>query len=321
MLTYIGRDDAGAEPGVDSINSFPEAVQWLLLTYAREPVLHDAYREVRDMVQGVGEHEQQFASRLRNAAIRCGDVFKEQDLITIYVGGLKPHARFAVRESLSRTDRRTFQQIREHAQSLGDTFREQQRELGKLKSNFKPKEKTSRRASALSVDSDETSGIAGNEILAAFAGRSSYNPSRTMPSSSETPASTNERSGKDQTLARGMVRTPSRGDSVSRSLPQKPDVKQFSLGRGKYLKPFWCLLCRRYGHAMVDCDWLSDEQHHKAKKLQQDIPLTEAERRFLREVKVALVELHPDKFGSNSSSNSDTEDDEQANPKNGKEEH
>jgi len=96
------------------------------------------------MVQGVGEHEQQFASRLRNAAIRCGDVFKEKDLITIYVGGLKPHARFAV----SRTDRRTFQQIREHAQSLGDTFREQQRELGKLKSNFKPKEKTSRRASA-----------------------------------------------------------------------------------------------------------------------------------------------------------------------------
>jgi len=55
MLTYIGLNDIGAQPGVDSINSYPEAVQWLLLTYARESVLHDASREVREMVQGIGE--------------------------------------------------------------------------------------------------------------------------------------------------------------------------------------------------------------------------------------------------------------------------
>jgi len=69
---------------------------------------------------------------------------------------------------------------------------------------------------------------------------------------------------------------------------------------------------------MVDCDWLSDEQHHKARKLQKEIPLTEAERRFLREVKVALAEISPDTFGPNSDSNSDTEDDEETNPINGK---
>jgi len=87
MLTYIDLNDEGAQPGVDAINSYSEAVQWLLLTYAHESVLHDAYCEVRDMMQGVGEKEQQFAARLREAAIRCGDVFKEQDLITIYVVG------------------------------------------------------------------------------------------------------------------------------------------------------------------------------------------------------------------------------------------
>jgi len=91
------------------------------------------------MFQATGETEQQFAARLRKAAIRCGDVFREHDLITIYMGGLKPHARYAVLESLSRSEKRTCQQIREHAQSLGDIFREQQRELGRLKTNFEPK--------------------------------------------------------------------------------------------------------------------------------------------------------------------------------------
>jgi len=38
----------------------------------------------------------------------------------------------------------------------------------------------------------------------------------------------------------------------------------------------------------------------------------------LREVKVALAEISPDTFGPNSDSNSDTEDDEETNPINGK---
>jgi len=32
MLTYIGSYDAGVEPDIDSINSFPEALQWLART-------------------------------------------------------------------------------------------------------------------------------------------------------------------------------------------------------------------------------------------------------------------------------------------------
>jgi len=320
MLTYIGRDDAGAEPGVDSINAYPEAVQWLLLTYARESVLHDAYREVRDMVQGVGEKEQQFAARLRKSAIRCGDVFREQDLITIYVGGLKAHARYAVRESLSRTEKRTFQQIREHAQSLGDTFREQQRELGKLKSNFEPKKTTSRRASVLSIDTDDSEPQGDNEVLAVMAEGNSYNSSRSTPSSTTAPTRSTDRYERGQPQTRGMIRVPSDRTLLQPSSLPKPDVKEFTLGRGKYFKPYLCLLCRKYGHSMVDCNWLTDEQHQKAKKLQQEVPLTDAERRFLRDVKVALAEVRSDTFGSSSSSDSDKEDGDGKDPGKGKEE-
>jgi len=116
-----------------------------------------------------------------------------------------------------------------------------------------------------------------------------------------------------------MIRVP--GEAVvgkNDTLP-KPDVKQFSMGHGKYLKPYYCLLCRRYGHAMVDCDWLSDEQHQRAKKLQREVPLTEAERRFLRDVKIALADIRSDTFGSNSSENSGTEDEEEQEPENWKE--
>jgi len=54
---------------------------------------------------------------------------------------------------------------------------------------------------------------------------------------------------------------------------------------------------------------LTDEQHERAKKLQKEVPLTETERRFLRDVRVALAELRPEVFGNDdSSTNSDTED-------------
>jgi len=320
MLTYIGLNDEGAQPGVDSINAYAEAVQWLLLTYARESVLHDAYREVRDMIQGVGEKEQQFAARLRKAAIRCGDVFKEQDLITIYVGGLRPHARYAVRESLSRTDKRTFQQIREHAQSLGDTFREQQRELTRVKSNFFEKKPSSRRGSVLSVDTDPLGAPAGDEVLAVMSARPSYRSSVTPPSYSHTP-STHPSSGKGPALARGMIRVPSGTSVDGGNLNSKPEEPlKFRIARGTRLKPFYCLLCRQYGHALVDCDFLTDEQHEHVKKLQKEIPLTEAERRYLKDVRVALAELRPDAFGSDTSSNSDSESgDDPVDPKNLKE--
>jgi len=318
MLTYIGLNDIGAQPGVDSINSYPEAVQWLLLTYARESVLHDASREVREMVQGIGEKEQQYAGRLRKAAIRCGDVFREQDLITIYVGGLRPHARYAVRESLSRTDKRTFQQIREHAQSLGDTFREQQRELNKLKSNFPDKKTSSRRASVLTTESGPDEAPDGGEVLAVLADRPSYRSSVSVPTTSGTPTTPGPRSYQAPTLPRGMLKIPS-DSGVTTVLPGlKPgESPKFSIGRGVRLKPFYCLLCRLYGHSMVDCDMLTDAQHEQA-----EVPLTEAERRFLRDVRVALAELRPDAFGSNgSTSNSDSEDDsDPPGPGNGKEE-
>jgi len=107
-----------------------------------------------------------------------------------------------------------------------------------------------------------------------------------------------------------MLRIPG-GTGRTTTLPGlKPgEIPKFSIARGVRLKPFYCLLCRLYGHAMVDCDMLTDEQHERAKKLQKEVPLTETERRFLRDVKVALAELRPEVFGNDdSSTNSDTED-------------
>ena len=66
MLSYVGRGTgfADTEPGVDAINSYPEAVQWLLITYARESVLQLAYREVATMTQRHAEAENDYALSL-----------------------------------------------------------------------------------------------------------------------------------------------------------------------------------------------------------------------------------------------------------------
>jgi len=57
MQTYIGLNDIGSRPGVDSTNFYPEAVQGILLfIYARETLLHVDSREVREMVQCIGKN-------------------------------------------------------------------------------------------------------------------------------------------------------------------------------------------------------------------------------------------------------------------------
>ena len=170
------------------------------------------------MVQGVGKREQQYAARLRKAAIRCADVFKEQDLITIYVGGLRSHARYAVRESLSRTDKRTFQQIREHAQSLGDTFPEQQKEFGKLEGNFPDKKTSSRRASVLTSADYSTAPDGEDEGLAIMSARPSYRSSQTVPSSTATPTTPEHSKEEEKDLPRGMLRIPG-GTGRTTTLP------------------------------------------------------------------------------------------------------
>ena len=117
----VGLD--GGQPGLDSISSYPEAVQWLLLTYAQEGPLSQRYRMISQSQQEEGETETEYATRLRLETLKLGDVFSEANLITTYIEGLQDHARYILRNELNSNRRLSYTDAQNRAQGLGDTHR------------------------------------------------------------------------------------------------------------------------------------------------------------------------------------------------------
>ena len=83
-LSRWERERKSASP----IPLYPRAMAWLLKRYAKPRVLRDAYQGVVTLTQGEAETEQEFASRIRTAANRAGDVFTDKALVNVYLDGL-----------------------------------------------------------------------------------------------------------------------------------------------------------------------------------------------------------------------------------------
>ncbi len=69
-------------------STWPEAVQLLLQTYARDEYLEEAVAALNRLVQKNGESEHDFARSLTQAARKCAGVFSRQALITIFLQGV-----------------------------------------------------------------------------------------------------------------------------------------------------------------------------------------------------------------------------------------
>ena len=120
---YVGPGLRNSTPGVDCIRSYPEAVYWLLYTYATDKVLKKAHEHVTHMKQGPNEEEMAFGERLREEAIRCGDVFDDGALIQVYVDGLTPAVSHIMNDLLEESPDMSFQKVKTRAQSRGDALR------------------------------------------------------------------------------------------------------------------------------------------------------------------------------------------------------
>jgi len=113
MLTYIGLNDIGAQPGVDSINSYPEAVQWLLLTYARGIRL--AWRFTRSERNGPrywreGTAIRRQAEKSRHTVRRC-------------LQGARPHNHLCGRSASPRTVCCTWEPVQDRQTDLSTNSR------------------------------------------------------------------------------------------------------------------------------------------------------------------------------------------------------
>ena len=104
---------------------WPEAVQYLLRTYATEQAIREAVEQFENLRQASNEDEHAFASRVGVAAYRCGNVHTDIEKITVFVNGLLP----AIRSVVSRFRREqpryslTFDRIVSYARDEGDSYR------------------------------------------------------------------------------------------------------------------------------------------------------------------------------------------------------
>ena len=113
----------GARSG--GITSFPEAIQYLLRTYATPSALREAVNAVRDIRQQANETENEYNIRLSNACDRCGNAFDEAQKMTFFVNGLMESIRSIVarfRESIPRSEL-SYTELVSYAQDEGDAHR------------------------------------------------------------------------------------------------------------------------------------------------------------------------------------------------------
>ena len=117
------------------VTCWPEAVNYLLRTYATAAAIRNACNDFRNIRQQVREEEVDYSGRLNDAAHRCGNVFDEIEKMSVFVNGLLPSTQTAVarhRESQPRSAL-SYEELVQFAQDEGDTHRARTSTLRVLK--------------------------------------------------------------------------------------------------------------------------------------------------------------------------------------------
>jgi len=87
------------------VRCWPEAVQYLLTTYATPSAIRQATQAVMDIKQNHGEDEEAYSARLCEALHRCGNAYDDSQKMTFFVNGLHRDTQSIVarhRESIPR---------------------------------------------------------------------------------------------------------------------------------------------------------------------------------------------------------------------------
>ena len=135
-------------PDQGGIDSWPEAVQWLLRSYATNNAVRTAILELRDVQQLPQEAEKICYMRLTDASNRCGNVHSVDELATMFVDGLDSTTKTVVARYRESHRRVSFLELVEYAQAEGDAVRARSRNMRRATLDPRPaKSMTTRWAS------------------------------------------------------------------------------------------------------------------------------------------------------------------------------
>ena len=115
------RGSSSAREG--GVTCWPEAVQYLLRSYAKSSAIRGAILDLRDTRQRPGETETGFSTRLNTAFYRCGNVHTSEEKATIFVDGLDPVIKTIVEYRREETRRMSYLELVQYARAEGDSNR------------------------------------------------------------------------------------------------------------------------------------------------------------------------------------------------------
>lgn len=119
---FMSNQDMG-EDNTGGFATYPEAVQFLLRSFAREAYIETAVEAFDRLTQNREETELGFSRRLREANRKLGSAYSEEELIRRFIRGLDP----SVKPLLTRAARakrfRSLISTAEYAGTIGDSYR------------------------------------------------------------------------------------------------------------------------------------------------------------------------------------------------------
>lgn len=118
----------GSRSSSGGVSCWPEAVQYLLRTYATPSAIRDAINSLHALKQQANESELDYSARVNIAHYRCGNVFSDTDKMNVFVDGLSSVIRTIVaryRESVPRYEL-TYERLVQFARDEGDAYRARQ---------------------------------------------------------------------------------------------------------------------------------------------------------------------------------------------------
>ena len=92
-----------------AIRSWPDAVQYLLRTYATPASIREAVAKVSSTKQNQGEDETEYSVRLCHAIQRCGNVYDDSRRMTLFINGLIPEIQSVVARYREKNPRDSLQ--------------------------------------------------------------------------------------------------------------------------------------------------------------------------------------------------------------------
>ena len=105
------------------LRTYPQVVNVLLRTYATDEVISEAVGDVTSFRQSSNMTEEVYSNHLWDKALRCGTVFSDRRLKSLFVEGLLPATCAQVRNYLATHPDVDYQSVARYAQAIGETNR------------------------------------------------------------------------------------------------------------------------------------------------------------------------------------------------------